>query len=140
MSHTVGAISLMLPGAIILGWLGLMTSAFAGDNGFFADSSWKYAYFWGGVGGVSLGAFPGIAYGVYHRLRWVYPLFGAAACALATLGLEVANFGPQNINYLIKLYAGLLVFGFAAGGVWWYVARELANERVKIRDMLDADC
>ncbi len=131
MARSALTILLMLPGAVVVGIFGFVMSGFFGDNGFFADSSWIYAQFWGGFMALAWGATPGTIVGLYSRKRWVYPIFGGAIGALLTLGLEAVSSGPQNINVEVKLYAALPLLGFVAGCLWWYVAKELAAEAAK---------
>lgn len=107
----VPAIILCLPGALVVGFLGLMG---AGWEGVGANPPSQFGmccwFFWGGFGGASLGATPGLLLGCYQGMKWVCPFLGAAVGALLGVFLSFAgiiNNGP--------LFAALVVLGFIFG-------------------------
>ena len=66
-------------------------------------------FFWGGFGGASLGATPGLLLGYYYRMKWVRPFLGASVGALVGVFLGFARIenGP--------LYAALVLLGCIFG-------------------------
>jgi hypothetical protein len=100
-------IALCLPGALCFGWLGVLIAAFSAvgpkpPSGFTVSC----LFFWGVLGGASIGALPGLLFGWYQGFRWVYPILWAAAGAL--VGLIIAGPFPH-------LPAGLVLAGFIFG-------------------------
>lgn len=109
-----------LVGAFFGGIYGGLVAAFAGDSWWtsdFALSCFQYAAV---VGGVCVGAAPGMVWLLCLGQKWVIPFLGVAACALL---LPVFEWMQIRNNSLGLLCAGALVFGLAAGLVFWLFTR-----------------
>src|SRR5262245_3247378 len=74
-------VALALPGAVLVGSLGVMAAAFSGDASPPAAAMVCWM-FWGIFGGACVGAMPGLLAGLLMNARWVIPLVGAGLGAV----------------------------------------------------------
>jgi hypothetical protein len=79
---------LCLPGAMVVGFFGCFLAAWGCvGNPPPSDFVAFCLFFWGGLGGASLGATPGLILGSYYRMKWVYPFLGASLGTLISVFL-----------------------------------------------------
>jgi len=118
LDHTMLAILIGLPGALLVGFYGFVAVIFSGDASPSSFGSFCW-FFWGTVGGACVGAIPGLIWGLLHGVRWVIPFFGAAVGTLLSLLLTPTlqarlGFG-MGIDLGGLLCAWLVLLGFLAG-------------------------
>ena len=115
-----------LVGAFFGGLYGGLVAAFAGDswwNSDFALSCFQYAL---AVGGVCVGAVPGMVWLLCLRQKWVLPFLCVATCALLLPLFEMRLMGNDSLGLI---YAGAVVFGFVVGLLFWIQTRRTAKRR-----------
>ena len=113
-----------LTGAIFGGIYGSLLAAFAGDSWWsneFALSCFQYAM---AIGGVCLGAVPGMIWLLCLRQKWVLPFLCAGVCALLLPAFELMPIGNNSMGLF---YAGVVAFGFVIGFALWICARRPAK-------------
>jgi hypothetical protein len=106
---------LCLPGALVVGYSGCSLAAWCCVGNHPPSHFATFClFFWGGFGGASLGATPGLALGFQYRMKWVYPLLGASVGTLVSVFVfffaRIEN-GP--------LLAALVLLGCIFGSLPW---------------------
>lgn len=101
-------IFLCLPGALVGGLYGSMLAMWGGVGRTPSDFTMFCWFFWGGFGGASLGAVPGLILGCYLGRKWVCPFLGAAVGALFGLFLGMAGKDNAPLNAALVLL-GLII-------------------------------
>jgi len=136
-----GAAQAALAGATAMAPLVGIVGAFAGDffgvlgAGFARDAipeptefTMQCWFLWGGLGGASLGAAPGLLWQSFQGQRWTYPFLGTAGCAAIGLLVDMAGWveallekagGPRAVDVEGPFGAGLVLLGFMGGGWLW---------------------
>ena len=111
-------IVLCLPGALLVGYAGSMVAKWGAllepHPSEFAAWCW---FFWGGFGGASLGATPGLLLGYYYNMKCACPFLGAALGALVSLFFTYFGHSPISARIIGiidngPLLAGLVLLGF----------------------------
>lgn len=113
-----------LVGAFFGGVFGSLIAAFAGDSWWpseFALGCFQYAAV---IGGVCVGAVPGMIWLLCLRQKWVLPVIGVGTGALLLPVLERMSISNHAMGLL---YAGVVALGFVLGFVFWMVVRRRAK-------------